>query len=231
MSTPNRLEKYYREKWEAEQAAQHPEPPPPSKEWLHTFGPAVLIPGAQSMVTGVFIGIAAWTVAGLAEWPQAWRYGLGAWATFQAITWTGLLWRWMDLTALERVVQVDLNRDGYIGEPAPELPSNVRIEISKPEEQQTVIAHIPADANQVAALASGLLVEGKPFSEREWTGTGKPFSVNQFRELRAEMLKRGLLGLINPKDARQGYALTVEGQTALGAYTSPTLPAGSVRDE
>jgi len=66
---------------------------------------------------------------------------------------------------------------------------------------------------QLVELAQGLL-DGIPFTEREWTGRGRPFSSGQggsFRKLRSDWLKQGLLDVVSDKDNRQGFDLTESG--------------------
>jgi hypothetical protein len=65
----------------------------------------------------------------------------------------------------------------------------------------------------------GMLNDGRTFSEKEWCGAGRPFSVNGFRELRSEMIRRGLLARKSEKDHRQGYELTEDGKAVLGQFT------------
>jgi hypothetical protein len=60
------------------------------------------------------------------------------------------------------------------------------------------------------SLGMGIL-GGIPFSEGRWTGKGKPFSIDEFRELREYFHETELIELVNEKDARQGYQFTDKG--------------------
>lgn len=85
---------------------------------------------------------------------------------------------------------------------------------------------LPASPRQLEQLATGLMIAGDPFSQRRWTGKGRPFSINQFNSLRDEMLRRSLIRLINDKDPRQGYELTGMGRSVIKRFLpSPTLQA------
>ena len=106
----------------------------------------------------------------------------------------------------------------------PVTPMVVRVQLDRVEDgryKQTAIFDLPATPEQLTALAVGLLRGRIPFSEREWTGAGRPFSVNEFRGLRSEMIKRQLMTLKNEKDARQGYVPTAEGQAVLEQFLPP----------
>lgn len=81
---------------------------------------------------------------------------------------------------------------------------------------------LPVPEYKLSTLAQGL-INGQPFSERQWTGLGKPFSSQEFRDLRNEMSKRGLINPVSFKDPRQGYALTAAGRAIMRHYVpSPT---------
>lgn len=106
-------------------------------------------------------------------------------------------------------------------EPLPEI--RVRIERVRDGHFSESVYRLPISQEQLEALASGLL-RGVPFSERAWTGGGKPFSLAEFRALRSELLRRSLLELANEKDARQGYTLTEEGRAVMEEAIAPSPP-------
>jgi len=88
----------------------------------------------------------------------------------------------------------------------------------------TKLLNLPANDKQLQALAVGVLIDNRPLSQREWTGAGRPFSINQFNALRDEMQRRGLLHLVSEKDPRQGVALNRVGVKMLGKFLpSPTV--------
>ena len=120
-------------------------------------------------------------------------------------------------------------RDNYI-EREPEIEREPIIEpttITYTEDASTKIFKLNASTRQLEQLSIGLIVASDPFSEKRWSGRGKPFSVNQFRDLRDEMVRRGLACLVNEKDPRQGYTLTRVGINLLKRY----LPHSPAEDE
>lgn len=102
---------------------------------------------------------------------------------------------------------------------------SVRIEMNT-SPTQTRLFDLPASPRQLEQLATGLMIAADPFSQRRWTGKGKPFSINQFNSLRDEMLRRELIRLINEKDPRQGYELSGFGRSMMKRFLpSPALQA------
>jgi len=205
-----------------------PTPRPAEREYLHTLQAGAWLPFLQASITGVIIGLC---VAGLAYALRA-RHpltpglvaGLLAWAA----TWLWLQRHWYTLT-LEAIVNRDLDGDGVIGvRQEPPEPPEVRVRVSMVKENghyQESIYHLPATLEQMRALAEGLLVSGVPFTERRWTGPGKPFSTGEFRALRAELIKRGLIMPASEKDARQGFVLTQVGEQVLRGFLLEEPPS------
>lgn len=101
--------------------------------------------------------------------------------------------------------------------------TNIKLNTSEDEgSYQLKYIKLPVPEHKLSALAQGL-INGMPFSERQWTGLGKPFSSSEFRDLRNEMSKRGLINPVSFKDPRQGYALTAAGRAIMRHYVpSPT---------
>ena len=200
-----------------------PQPAQPDRQYLHTTQAGAWLPFTQATLTGVILGVAV-AVLGLilrTQHPETpgLVIGLLAWAG----TWLQLQRHWFSLTGLEKLTGLDLDNNGTIGEP-PEI--RVRIsEVNDGGHYHETIAHLPATLEQMQALAAGLLA-GDPFSERTWTGSGRPFSVDGFRALRSELIKRGLLAVASPKDPRQGFILTAVGRQTMRAFISdPPNPA------
>ncbi len=203
-----------------------PTPQPSNRQYLHTTTAGAWLPLAQATITGAILGLAV-LVIGLmmrTRHPEniALVVGLLTWAA----TWLLLQRHWYSLTDLEKLTGIDLDGNGTVGRTRTEPPPEVRVRISEVKDdghfQQNVIS-LPASLDQLQTLAAGLLA-GDPFSERTWTGSGRPFSVNEFRALRTELLKRGLLAVASPKDARQGYVLTAVGRQGMRCFMpdSPT---------
>lgn len=150
-------------------------------------------------------------------------------------TWTTLGWVLYGLAGVACVMIIaalwfEIKRENFYSSPAgpgqlDEWPRDVDATtmISDTVDGQISNYHLPADDQQLAALARGLLVDGAPFSERRWTGRGKPFSDVGFEKLRGEMIRRGLAYWKNGKDKRQGSDLTVAGRRVLAKrLPSPT---------
>ena len=58
----------------------------------------------------------------------------------------------------------------------------------------------------------------RPFTEREYTGEGKAFSSEEFRELRREMLRRELIMRKSARGTKPGYMLTQDGIELMRKY-------------
>jgi hypothetical protein len=71
--------------------------------------------------------------------------------------------------------------------------------------------YLPVTDRQLELLARGLLVEGKPFSERAWAGKYRPFSITEFETLRDEMVTRQLAEWKDTDSRQLGLRLTAEG--------------------
>lgn len=202
-------------------------PPTPSRAYLHTVQAGAWLPFLQATITALVLGIAAASLAFVlnARHPLTWAFIAGgpAWAA----TWLFLQRHWLRLTAMERWTGIDLNRDGVIGEPAPAPEVHVRLsQIKENGHYQESRFSLPARYDQLRALARGVLRENRPFTHRAWSGPGAPFSDGEFRALRAEMLKRGLIAPASGRDARQGFVLTAVGRRVLERFLespSPTL--------
>lgn len=188
---------------------------------------AVVIPLAQASISGAVLGLAGGLWAGLLDYARPVMFGFTTAATVQAGAWLLLLGRWANITRLERALSMDLNHDGYIGDPdpAPQPLAPIRIEINDRPNNRTVYGELPTTPDKLAALAQGLL-SGASFSEGQWTGGGALFSRAEFRELRAVMLRCGIIAPASDKDARQGYALTTPGRAAMRHFA--TLAGGKM---
>lgn len=84
---------------------------------------------------------------------------------------------------------------------------------------------LPASPRQLEQLATGLLIANDGFTQRRWSGRGRPFSRSQFEILTSTMIEKGLAHQVNPEHPQQGYALTVIGKQFLRKHLphSPTL--------
>lgn len=191
------------------------------RQFLHTFVAGVLLPLGQAFTTGLILFIATLTLAVIVfDVVDPFKPALVIGISTFAFTYLFLQRRWLSLTAIENVLQMDLNNDDVIGE-----PQTVRIQLEDVKENghyHVDIVDLPVSAEKLATLAAGLL-NGLPCSEKQWTGKDRPFSSQEFRALKAEMVKHGLLAYVNPRAPLQGYALTKPGRAVMKHYIpSPT---------
>lgn len=103
----------------------------------------------------------------------------------------------------------------------------------------TKYADLPA---RFTEIASGLAA-GRPFSEEEWTGSGRPFSVAEFRKLRGDLMERQWLSWKDPRNHSQGvewskagwfvitYLAERFGPPRLGAEKRAALPYSDYESE
>lgn len=196
--------------------------PHAERAYLHTMIAGAFLPFFQSLMLGAVVAIATWLIAALVfdaidPHKPAILFGVLAWA-FMLFR---LLRHWINLTTITDFIR-DVADDGQLNdsihdhEVQPEAPI-LRIQLIKNDGHISDEIKLPASREQMTTLAMGLH-NGMPFSEKMWTGSGKPFSSNQFRSLRDVMLKRGLAEYVNEDDPRQGICLTDAGQTVLDSF-------------
>jgi len=196
---------------------------------LHTLEAGAWLPGVQSAISGVLAFVVVLAVALSGRWRSAFTWSVVAGVVASGLTWLYLVRHWLSLTGLERLTGLDLDNDGIIGEPknAESSIQEIRVRVSEVTEggnyKESIYA-LPLDSGQLSALAAGM-AEGLPLAESAWCGRGRPFSQREFRTLRAELTRRGLVALANPKDARQGYILTVAGRHVMAGIIESCLPS------
>jgi len=179
--------------------------------YFHTKEVAVLYPLLQSVVSGILFGIAVLSFFLFMHWPRAWEVGALSFALSQLAIWTWSVLRWNSwVHQLEKLIGLDLNRNGVIGYPREPL----RIELIEDTGRKVTFIDLPGTDEQLAELANGLL-QGAPFSEGQWTGAGRPFSRAEFLALRDEMLDRGLITWNNINAHAQGMQLTRPGSAVM----------------
>jgi hypothetical protein len=194
-----------------------------SSERIHltTFG-AIGVFALAAAFTGLFIGLAVVGLAWAGGAAKVWLWGVVSWTLCQAAAWLWLVSRWASLIIpLERLIGVDLNQDGVIGDDHPDPPL-VRIILDTPGangNRHTIIANIPCAQEKLVALAAGIMA-GAPVSEERWCGAGAPFSKAEFRAVREELIKRGLLAWRNPMSTAQGIIVTTGGMKAFRYFAS-----------
>ena len=202
------------------QQQQQQQPPTPAgysdRQFLHAEQAAVNVPIKQVIVTSVFVAIAILTISLMFDARHPFTVALYSLGITPLVMWLFLQRRWLHLTA-ERILSIDIP-DGEVQKPTEARTVKVQItQVKDNGHYQADMLTLPCTEKQLEALAVGLK-NGRKFSEKEWAGPGRPFSIDGFRELKTVMLKRGLLVQKNEKDARQGYILTEAGQALIEQY-------------
>jgi len=199
----------------------------PVKEqaYLHTEKAGAVVPLFQAVITGGLIGLIALVIVIWQRVQDGLIYALLIWLIVTALTWLILQKHWFTLTTIERLTGFDLDGDGYTGEPyqvqAPPAHT-VRVDLrttTTDGHYQARRADLPIDEATMIELATGLLA-GKPLTEREWAGTGKPLSCDQVRELKRVFKANGILELVNPSAPKQGDKLTKAGVATMRYFAN-----------
>lgn len=212
---------------------------------------AVDIPLSQAKVSGVLWGLLAGVgvmaavfllaaaLPAIGAWlGKAWR--LSPWWSFPAgvvagalVTLIVTLKKWEDNVAewrellwqREQRLGMDLDGDGHVGE-----PETSRWEVHYPDTNQTQILHFPVSEQRMALLARGLVSNGWKFTEREWSGSGKPFSAEEVDGIREVFLARGWCVWKNEDSVERGVNFTAKGKASLrgkAGFIQPPYPAGA----
>jgi hypothetical protein len=217
--------------------------PHAERQYLHTLVAGAWLPLAQSTSIAAAVAIGTWVIAYFVF--DAVDPHKPAIILF-VITWVYTMFKlqrhWLNLTSIEQIFQKDFNGDGVIGEAieqpkAEAKPRRVVIQIDTVKENgnyqvgdSTDIINFPCSDDQLYTLAQGLL-NGMPFSEKTWTGNGKPFSIQEFRDLKIVMFKKRngdkepLIEYVSEKDKRQGIRLTATGKKVMEQIATSPTPA------
>lgn len=192
------------------------------KSFLHTLGAAVVVPFWQSVIVAFSFSLATFVLDGRffhTFITDAFWNGATIFVIVFPLTFIFLMRNWLALI-IEKTFNIDIPG---MGEEEPKEPHVTRIQIDELTSQghirQAKMINLPISESKLQTLAAGLM-SGRPFSEREWAGSGKLMSSSEFRELRQEMIRRGLLEQANSKDPRQGYRLTVHGEAVMKTYSA-----------
>lgn len=170
------------------------------------------LPAGQSLVTGFFLFLFLLPVSsviwvqnpGIPGTPLLLSFSAGMGATFAM--WVYLRSRWH--SALEQMLNIDLNNDGVIGqeydnddydveeqgpvflENLARTESNVKVFVH--EDKKMTILNMPIDSNKLYKVAKLLLPLGK-FTYADFAGPGKLLSRSDYECLRQELVARGIL--------------------------------------
>jgi hypothetical protein len=204
------------------------------KEFLYRYLAGLLLPLGQATVTAAMAFIVTWVLFYTFNAIDVWKPALIVFVITWAGTWVYLMWRWLNITAaLERATGIDMNGDGVIGaeRKKPSQPLVIRLDDVRNGNYRSRQIELDVTEAQLEEFARGSL-NGTPFTERQWTGKGKPFSSGQdgtFRPFRKEWLRQGLVEVVSDKDNRQGFDFTDEGWAMLEklAGSPPAAKAAS----
>lgn len=207
------------------------QPPPPvtlpsqtpysDRGFLHTWMAGAGLPLIQAAITSIVMMVVTATIIYIFGGWDYFKPVIGVGALSFALTWLALQMRWLNLTQLEKLTGLELDGRPGIG---PQEPRRVRVQVDTVTDQghisQQLMFDMPATVSQLKALAVGLLDEGKTLAEREWSpqSEGKPFSVQQIRDVKGEMIKRGLIVRANYKNQSLGYVLTAVGRRVVESW-------------
>ena len=208
------------------------------RQYLHTLIAGALLPLTQATSTALVVAIGTWIISAFVfDLVDAYKPPI----LLFAVTWVYMLIKlqrhWLSLTTIEQIFQKDFDGDGIIGEaidpgPVTREPRRVVIQLDTVKEDGhyqvgdvSALIRLSCSDEQMHTLAQGLL-NGMPFSEKTWSPTkdGKPFAVNEFRDLRAEMLQHKLIEYVSDKDPRQGMRLTTAGTAVMKEYAAFPTP-------
>ena len=195
---------------------------PPSysdRQFLHTTNAGVKVPFLQAFITACLMSLFTAAVIYIFDGLDYFKPMAGMFVFTLVGMWVFLQRRWLWLTKLEEFLKMDLTGDNVVGE-----PKQIRIQVDEVKSNghlgQSQLFTLPCDENELSLIAQKIRM-GVPFSEKEWTGAGKLFSVARFREIRSEMLKRQMLVPASSKSGKQGFVFTRAGQAVLDHYAPP----------
>jgi hypothetical protein len=181
----------------------------------------VWLPVVQSLVTGLFLGIAAFMIGLLAGAGALvslrWMGGVSVIAS--CVVWCLRFLHWTRVVQfMELVFRRDFNQDGYEGPPPAQV---VEVLLHHHDEygNRTVTDRrkYPVSYDQMQELAIAILRQGKPFSEDALAGRGRTFSQNELSRLRADFEKDGLIAP-RGKGRNTGWEFTQEGWEMLKEF-------------
>jgi len=196
------------------------------RQFLHTFVAGAVLPLVQASITAVVMMIATVLVLYMFNAIDFIKPVFVIGGLTWVFAWLSLQRRWLRLTDLEKFFNQDFNNDNHIGEPP--VAAKIHVQVDEVTHQghirQASMFDLPCTEQQLKALAIGILEHRKTLAEKEWTGSGRPFSINEFRAMRSEMIKRGMIVPASSKSERQGFVFTRAGEAILRHYTSSPSP-------
>lgn len=167
------------------------------KQFLHTITAAVTLPLAQALVISAALMIATATIIFAFDGYSYAKPIVIVGALSFVITLITLIGRWITLTRLEELTKLDLNRDNKVGNKP--IEHKIHVQVDEVREGHIGVSKLfdldGIAPGQLKALAIGNIDQRKGWAETEWSplNQGLPFSLDQIRYLKRELIKRGLL--------------------------------------
>lgn len=175
-----------------------------------------IAPILQAFTTGLLTGLALAAVDWGLGLGLGWRVALSAVPVVWLLAWLASLRGWRN--RLERLTGLDLDRNGYVGEPEPEAepqpPQRLEVKLYTNGGRNMEVIDLPGP-DLLPTFARGLLEYNKPLTQTAWTGSAGPYSRSQFDELRNELIHRGLARWKNPAAPAQGCELSPAGRAVM----------------
>ena len=112
---------------------------------------------------------------------------------------------------LERIVGIDLDNNGYIGEEP--QPRTLTVEVEENGGQHVSFDRLP-DLAGLPTFAKAVL-NGQSTSMGRWTGRAGLFSRSEYEQLRDAMISYGYARWQNERAPAQGWTLTAKGRAIL----------------
>jgi len=126
---------------------------------------------------------------------------------------------------IEKIVNHDLDGDGYVGEP-PVPADDWKITLENERGNQQIHLIFPTEElRHKARLIAVLMANGTPFSEGALTGANRPLSRSEFNTMRDLLMLRGLMKWKDAEIHTLGVELTPPGRStfrklAAGDFTT-----------
>lgn len=196
---------------------------------LHTILAAALIPLIQSLLTGLVVSIVSFAIALTFGKEKPWLWLLWGFLLPVVGVWVFSIRRWFKLTDwlpyVEKVTNIDINRDGQIGSPEPKRMTITVRDVRDGMFLRMNHYELPASEEQVHAFALGI-GQGLSLAEANWIGPSNPFARDEYRAFRGELIRRRWVELASHKSTNQGFQMTRAGLAVMreiAKTNSPTL--------
>lgn len=176
----------------------------------------VRVPLAQSVIGGIMTGILAVPPVVIFEWP--WQVPLVVSMVVSAVSWfafigehRNMLWR------VEKVLNRDFDGDGHKGNPV-EHRTVIEGRIDDGHNVRDLILYFDDVPPEKIDLLFEAALGGVSLSEPAWCGKGKPFSKQEFMDVRDRMIEAGLWAWVNPEAHAQGVQVLANGRVLMSRW-------------